>query len=163
MRSSTCGAPRSVVDVGCGTGLVLEKLAARGVEVRGVEGSRAAIARSPVADRIVRANLERGVPQLGTVDLCLCIEVAEHLRPRSAERLVEGLTRLSRVVVFTAAQPGQPGTPHLNCRPKSYWRSLFAHHGFSPSPQEAALAAAISGVAEPQYIHSNLMVLERAG
>ena len=35
----------------------------------GVEGSHAAIERSQLGDRIVRANLERGVPNLGRFDL----------------------------------------------------------------------------------------------
>ena len=122
-------APLTVVDVGCGTGFLLERMAARGIEVRGIEGSRAAIARSRVADRIVRANLEHGVPPIGRFDLCLCMEVAEHLRPRTASQLVEGLTRLSDVVVFTAAQPGQPGVAHLNVQPVSYWQSIFESHG----------------------------------
>ncbi len=154
-------APRSVVDVGCGTGLMLAKLAERGVAVRGVEGSIAAIRRSRVGDRIVRADLERGVPRLGRFDLCLCIEVAEHLRPRSARRLVEGLAHLSDVVVFTAARPGQPGIAHLNPQPKSYWRSLFEAKGFASSPRDSELIWAIQDVPEPEYIHANLMVFER--
>jgi SAM-dependent methyltransferase len=154
-------APRSVVDVGCGTGFVLARLAEHEVAVQGIEGSRAAIRRAEPTVPIVRANLERGVPRLGAYDLCLCIEVAEHLRPRTGPRLVQGIAALSDVVVFTAAQPGQPGTAHVNTRPKSYWRSRFAASGFASSAREADLAAAIAAVAKPDYIHANLMVFER--
>jgi SAM-dependent methyltransferase len=154
--------PASVVDVGCGSGLMLRRFRARGVLVRGVEGSRAAIRRSALGDVVVRANLERGVPQLGRFDLCLCIEVAEHLRPAAAPRLVAGLAGLSDVVVFSAAGPGQPGTAHLNVRPKDYWSQLFARHGFVPAAFESELARAVAAVPEPAYIHTNLMVFERA-
>lgn len=154
-------APRTVVDVGCGTGFMLARLAERGADVQGIEGSRAAIRRGPPEIPIVRANLEHGVPQLGTFDVCLCIEVAEHLRARTGPRLVEGLTRLSNIIVFTAAQPGQQGRAHVNTQPKSYWSSLFREHGFVPSTRQATLADAISGVPEPSYIHPNLMVFER--
>ncbi len=154
--------PGSVVDVGCGTGLMLTRFAERGVSVRGVEGSRAAIQRAGLGDRIVRANLERGVPDLGRFDLCLCIEVAEHLNARKARGLVEGLTRLSDVVVFTAAPPGQRGTAHVNLQPKSYWRRLFAERGFAPSQLEDELREAIAVTPEPEYIHANLMVFERS-
>jgi hypothetical protein len=98
---------------------------------------------------------------LGRFDVCLCIEVAEHLRPRNARRLVEGLARVSDVVVFTAAHPGQPGIAHLNAQPKSYWRSLFELEGFTSSPHESEITAAIRRVPEPEYIHANLMVFER--
>ncbi len=155
-------APRNVVDVGSGSGLMLAEFAKRGVDVRGIEGSRAAIARSQLGKRVVRANLERGVPDVGRFDLALCIEVAEHLTARSAPRLVEGLTRLSDVVVFTASQPGEGGLVHMNPQPEPYWRALFAEHGFAVSPLRAQLLDAIADVPEPRYLHENLMVFERA-
>lgn len=155
--------PRSVVDVGCGTGLVLRRLAARGVAVRGLEGSRPAIRRSGLGERVLRVNLERGVPRLGRFDVCVCMEVAEHLRPASSARLVEGLAALSDVVVFTAAPPGQPGRAHVNLRPQEYWERLFAAYGLAPSELRDRLRAAIADVPEPRYIHANLMVFERRG
>jgi SAM-dependent methyltransferase len=153
--------PRTVIDVGCGSGIMLAEFARQGVSVRGVEGSRAAIARADLGHRIIRANLERGVPDIGRFDMCLCIEVAEHLSSRSAPSLVEGLTRLSDVVVFTAAQPGQRGTVHMNLRPKSFWRELFMVHDFDYSSLHDELLAALADVPEPRYIHENLMVFER--
>lgn len=160
-RLAAIWAPRSVVDVGCGSGYMLDRFAERGVDVQGIEGSRAAIRMAGAENRIVRANLERGVPLLGSFDLCLCIEVAEHLRARAADGLVDGLTSLSDVVVFTAAQPGQRGRAHLNLRPKSYWQELFASRGFERSPREDELTAAIASTPQPAYIHENLMVFER--
>lgn len=151
----------SVVDVGCGTGIMLTRFAEHGVAVRGIEGSRAAIRRSQIGDLIVRANLERGVPDIGRFDLCLCVEVAEHLLPGSARRLISGLTRLSDVVVFTAAAPGQPGKAHVNLKPKSYWHALFAERGYVVSGLDRELREAIAGIPEPAYIHANLMTFER--
>ena len=57
--------PQSAVDVGCGSGIMLAELARRGISVRGIEGTGAAIERARLGGRIVRANLERGVPDLG--------------------------------------------------------------------------------------------------
>lgn len=151
--------PTTAVDVGCGTGLLLGKLARRGVEVTGVEGSRHAIAISHVPGHVVRWNLERGVPQLGRFDVCLCIEVAEHLPRRSAAGLVADLVGLSDLVIFTAATPGQGGTLHVNEQPHEYWVDLFRAHGYEPAGvTEAALKAEIAGVPEPSWMHANLMV-----
>lgn len=152
--------PATVVDVGCGAGFMLSKFAERGVSVRGIEGSKAAMKRAPVRDRIVLANLERGVPRLGRFDLCLCIEVAEHLSPRSGPSLVAGLTSLSDVVVFSSATPGQGGVAHINERPHAYWTDLFRARDLVESPLTAAVRARISDIPEPFWIHDNLRVFE---
>jgi len=153
--------PESAVDVGCGTGFVLARLAERGVEVRGIEGSRHAIEASPIRDRIVRANLEREVPNLGRFDVAICIEVAEHLPKRVAPALVEGLAAMSDRVLFTAAQPGQGGTHHVNEQPREFWLDLFARHGLRESPLGESLRADIGGIPEPEWMAQNLLLLAR--
>jgi 2-polyprenyl-3-methyl-5-hydroxy-6-metoxy-1,4-benzoquinol methylase len=151
-------APRSAIDLGCGTGTILWELAQRGVDVRGVEGSRRAIERSPVADVIVRANLERRLPPLGRFDVAICIEVAEHLPERAAPQLVESLASLSELVVFSAAPPGQGGTHHVNEQPMSYWLELFAGHGLHRADDVGdELRTALSGA--PDYLARNLVYL----
>ena len=154
--------PASVVDVGCGTGIMLARFAGKGIDVKGIEGSSAAIRRATVGDAIVRANLRRGVPVLGRFDLCLCIEVAEHLPRRSARRLVRGLTRLSDLVVFSAATPGREEPGHLNERPREYWIELFRRRGFGESALSDPVRAAIQHIPEPSRMHTNLMVFERS-
>lgn len=154
-------APASVLDVGCGTARILARLAARGVVVRGVEGSRHAIAASPVADAIVRRNLEQGVPDLGRFDLALCIEVAEHLPERVAPKLVDGLTRASDRVLFTAAVPGQGGTHHVNEQPRAYWERLFAARGFDLDPVGTEVRTALASIPDPAWMHENLLVFRR--
>jgi SAM-dependent methyltransferase len=154
--------PRTAIDVGCGTGLVLTRLKERGVEVTGIEGSRHAIELSGLGDRVVKANLERDIPRLGTFDVCFCIEVAEHLPGRSASPLVEALTGLSDTVVFTAALPGQGGSHHVNEQPQSYWEERFAARGFRRDADgESALRDGIARVTEPVWMHQNLMLFRR--
>jgi hypothetical protein len=38
---------------------------------------------------------------------------------------------LAKIIVFTAAPPGQGGTAHLNEQPPSYWISKFQESGFT--------------------------------
>ena len=152
--------PANAVDVGCGTGIIIARLAERGVDVRGIEGSGAAIAASPIGDRIEHRDLTRGVPQIGSFDVCLCVEVAEHLPPATGPALVAGLTRLSDLVVFTAATPGQGGMGHLNERPHDYWAARFAEQGFEPSPLRKRLAATIAAVPDAPWVKKNLQVFE---
>jgi len=47
-------------------------------------------------------------------DLAVSMEVAEHLPEQVSEPYIDLLTRLSRVVVFTAARPGLGGSDHVN-------------------------------------------------
>lgn len=151
--------PSSVIDVGCGTGRLLVAFAKRGVSVRGLEGSRHAIAMSSVSEQIIRWNLERGIPNIGRFDACFCIEVAEHLPARSGPGLVSGLAAMSDVVVFSAAPPGQKGSHHVNLRPPAYWIDAFSEHGFQLSDLTADLKIAIADVqSEARYIQANLMV-----
>jgi SAM-dependent methyltransferase len=155
--------PRSVVDVGCGTGLILARLADHGVAIKGIDGSRSAIRISPVRDRIVRWNLVRPVPSMGVFDVAVCTEVAEHLPADAAATLVASLVSLSNVVLFTAATPGQGGRHHLNEQPHAHWESLFAEHGFRRSPtDEAYLADRTKHIREASYLRDNLMVYVRA-
>ena len=126
-----------------------------------MEGSRHAIEASPIRDRIVRANLEREVPNLGRFDVAICIEVAEHLPKRVAPALVEGLAAMSDRVLFTAAQPGQGGTHHVNEQPREFWLDLFARHGLRESPLGESLRADIGGIPEPEWMAQNLLLLAR--
>jgi hypothetical protein len=65
-----------------------------------------------------------------TFDLALCLEVAEHLPADAAPLLVQSLTALAPVVVFSAAIPGQGGDGHINERWPSFWSRYFAAHGY---------------------------------
>ena len=63
-------------------------------------------------------------------DLCLCLEVAEHLDYSSARILVSTLTSLSHQVVFSAAIPQQGGNHHVNEQWPEFWAQLFAEKGY---------------------------------
>ena len=127
------GAPASAVDFGCGLGTWLAALRelVPQCEVTGVDHpgvTRADLVIAP--DRFVSADLQSAIDLKRKFDLCVSVEVAEHLAPEYASEFVRTLVRHSDKVLFSAAMPGQGGHLHLNEQWPSYWIKLFADHGY---------------------------------
>jgi SAM-dependent methyltransferase len=123
----------SVADIGCGTGVWLASFKDAGVQrVLGLDGGAAAeqdqLEINPEEFRC--ENLEQDVELDERFDLCLCLEVAEHLTDQAAPTIVRNICNLSDVVLFSAAIPGQGGNHHINERWPSYWVDLFASQGY---------------------------------
>ena len=122
----------SVIDVGCGVGTWLAVARELGAtSVRGLDGPYV-----PENSRLIGSaefsavDLQSPIECGGSFDLCLCLEVAEHLSPARGEGLVRDLTRLSSIIAFSAAIPFQGGDGHVNEMWPEYWASLFATHGY---------------------------------
>ncbi|HVW87604.1 MAG TPA: methyltransferase domain-containing protein [Bryobacteraceae bacterium] len=125
-------APRSVVDVGCGTGAWLSVFRTHGIEdVVGVDGGyvNPALLTIP-ADSFVAADLSKPIHLRRRFDLVMSLEVAEHLDPSAASEFVRSLTSLGDVVLFSAAIPGQCGVHHVNEQWPDYWRALFDRNNY---------------------------------
>lgn len=124
--------PSSIVDVGCGSGGWLRVFADYGIQnYVGVDGPYAngPWLEIPVT-HFVAADIPSGLGSLGAFDLAVCLEVVEHL-PRSAGiRLVDELSRLAPIVLFSAGNPVQPGVNHINGRWPRFWSREFSRHGF---------------------------------
>lgn len=161
-------APRSVVDVGCGTGALLEALRAQGLPAaRGLEKSAHALARCRAAGLEVAA-FDLTAPGAGSAgppaDLAVSLEVAEHLPPSCAGSFVALLCSLAPRVVITAAPPGQPGTHHVNEQPPAYWIELFEARGMRHDPEATVrLQSAWRTGGAIDYYWRNLLVFSRTG
>lgn len=134
----------SVLDVGCGNGFLLAKLHELGKKVRGVDGSREALAAAPESIRRYLSIHDLRRPLRGRrFDLVICTEVAEHLDAAFADTLVESVCARSRgMVCFSAATPGQGGICHLNEQPHAYWVERFLSQGYEV---QEALSATFRG------------------
>jgi len=124
--------PASVIDVGCGIGDVVGELNRRSIPSRGVEGSPEVTEYfdNDAWDKIVIHDLRKPLSDYLPFDLCLSLEVAEHIEPEYADTYVDNLCQLSRRVLVSAAPPGQGGHYHVNCQPQQYWIRKFYDRGY---------------------------------
>lgn len=110
-------AGRSVLDVGCGAGLICEPLARLGGEVTGVdaapENTAAAAAHAETMGLDIRyLSGELATLDLGTFDLVTCLEVIEHVadKPAFLRALVQRMEKDGLLVLST---PNRTATSRL--------------------------------------------------
>jgi len=144
----------SIVDYGCGIGSYLQ--GCEGKEIKGYEISSH-------AKKYTHKEMHRFIEYKDFLtitpkryDVCLCIEVAEHIDPHNSHKLVKLLTRTSDYIIFSAAPPGQEGTGHINCQDKEYWYKLFEKEGFILRGDYLE-----SWAGAPDYVVKNLMIYEK--
>lgn len=125
--------PKSVLDVGCGTGTWLKVFRDYGIEeIYGLDGDYVDLRSLFVAPQFFKALDLRNEFQLNKAfDITICLEVAEHLPESSAGNLVRSLVNHSDIIIFSAAIPGQGGQNHLNEQWPRYWQSLFKKYSYS--------------------------------
>ncbi len=124
--------PKSVVDVGCDTGAWLKECIYLGIkDVVGVDGPwiKSKLLLIP-PNKFITSDLAKPFSLKRKFDMALCLEVAEHLPSSSSSVLVKSLVKLSPIVVFSAAIPGQGGTNHINEQWLEYWEKLFNKHNY---------------------------------
>ena len=124
--------PNSVLDIGCGQGAWLAAAEEFGCShLVGVDGPWVDAA-AMLSQRAIFsvANLESEISFPERFDLCVSLEVAEHLSAARAPGFVENLCSASDVVLFSAAVVQQGGTSHINEQWQSFWARLFKVAGF---------------------------------
>jgi SAM-dependent methyltransferase len=124
--------PKSVVDVGCGSGAWLRAFQEQGVErILGIEGSYVDASWLLISKECVcQLDLTQPFRLRESFDLGVCLEVAEHLPKVCAEGLVESLVSIAPVILFSAAVPLQGGVNHVNEQWPDYWAQIFLGHNY---------------------------------
>ncbi len=126
------GIPKSMIDLGCGPGHLVQIADSLGVWAEGYDISlpeeevhmpgRSSLYRKDVTD------LQYFHPDPS--ELVLCWEVMEHLEPHFAEPVCDLLAEITEsTLLFSAAVPEQGGAGHVNERPHEYWIDLLSHRG----------------------------------
>ena len=124
--------PKSVLDVGCGTGTWLKVFEEQGVQdYMGVDGSYLDknMLKIPIGNFMV-SDLRQSFFLLRKFDLVVSLEVAEHLEEKYADQFVQTLVTHGDIILFSAAIPGQGGQNHFNEQWPEYWEKKFGRHGF---------------------------------
>lgn len=94
---------------------------------------------------------------LGSYDLVVCLEVAEHIPVQFADVLIDSLCYHANTVVFSAATPGQGGHGHVNEQPFEYWAAKFSARGFVPDISVRDRLPPLL----PTYYRSNMAIFSR--
>jgi cyclopropane fatty-acyl-phospholipid synthase-like methyltransferase len=125
--------PESYLDVGCGTGIMVEMAQKLGVRAYGVDQL---VEENDPREGFYHANLVNEFNLEQPVALISSFEVAEHLHESAhatyCDSICDNLIKeAGNHLIFSAARPGQDGNGHVACRPASYWHEQFIMRGLS--------------------------------
>jgi glycosyltransferase involved in cell wall biosynthesis len=143
--------PKNVLDIGCGPGTYVEELIAEGVDAFGID----------IDDRVEGKDYlskESIFDTKRTADTVMTFEVLEHIDPAYADQEVDALYNAIEsggTLIFTAAQPGQGGVGHINCRKKEYWGKKLVAKGLVFD--EALTSDITKALLENRYNQENYM------
>lgn len=124
--------PQSIIDVGCGKGTFLHAFLKNNVsDVLGVDGSWINRSELFIPEKFfLERDLEKELDIERRFDMALCLEVAEHLSESSSDTIINSLTKLSDLIIFSAAIKNQKGQHHVNEQSFDYWVEKFEKKGF---------------------------------
>ena len=115
--------PSSILDIGCGSGHYVKTLRKLGMNAIGIDID----SRVENQEFLVKESL---LETTRNADLVLCVGVAEHIEENLADMVVKKVAdATNKTLVWTATQPDQSTTGHVNCQLKSYWLEKLTKAG----------------------------------
>ncbi|MHB8742009.1 MAG: class I SAM-dependent methyltransferase [Sulfuricaulis sp.] len=157
---------RTILDFGCGPGVMIDLMNDRGYEYFGCDSSTEARALyikhyGKYPDRYL-ARLEDAGDR--HADLLLSFDVLEHMRDEEIENLLAKTKKIPEVLVNISRQRGIPG--HINIKPDRQWIAFFKSRGFSFADARTRELRKIYETLRPgcpDLWNKNLFLFERAG
>jgi SAM-dependent methyltransferase len=152
--------PKSAFDIGCGKGLYLRFLRDLGVEqIQGVDGVDTSVT---ILDSTsyTKVDLHQPYRAGSQFDVVFCLEVAEHLQPEATDILFDTIAAHAKdLIIFSMAEPGQPGNGHINCLTMVQVLDHWKKRGWTPDLVETLGVRALSTMS---WFRRNILVLKPA-
>jgi len=150
--------PTKVLDIGCGPGMYVNALNDRGIPASGIDVDPRVVGK----DNLTQLSL---FDNTSTADTVFCFEVAEHIDPMYADKVVDSIynaVESGGTLVFTAAQPGQGGIGHINCRKRQYWIDKFVAKGLveNTNMKESLISYCQEGIYMGWFVQ-NLIIFKK--
>jgi len=127
-------ATESVIDFGCGLGTWLKAFKDNGIkQIYGLDGdwcNNDLLFKYINKNEFKNVDLETPIHLNKIYDLVISLEVAEHISEQFADIFVQSLVDAGKIILFSAAIPGQDGYNHINEQFPSYWVNKFKKHEY---------------------------------
>jgi len=81
-------------------------------------------------EKFIPCDFEKEYPPIIESDLAISIEFAEHISEKHSLKIIDYLTSCSKIILFSAAVPGQGGLGHINEQWPSYWLDRFLDRAY---------------------------------
>ncbi|MDE2446180.1 MAG: methyltransferase domain-containing protein, partial [Alphaproteobacteria bacterium] len=155
--------PQSILDLGCGNGVYPLLYRHLGVsDFLGVDGFEL---EATVLDNVhyKKVDLHEPFSAGRQFDLVVCLEVVEHLKPAATGTIFKTIAdhvTSNGNILFSMAEPGQPGNGHVNCRDIAEVLAAWKKLGWEPDVPRSLGLRAISSL---QWFRRNLLLLRKSG
>ncbi len=150
----------TMLDIGCGTGGMLDVAHERGIHSVGIDGDYTLPRRRNVhihdfthGPFITYENNDI------EFDLGWSVEFLEHVEAKHVPAIMHAFQRCKHLIV-TAAPPGYTGHHHVNCRNLDYWEGAFNASGFWYDAETTEKIKAVSTMIKP-FMQTNGMFFKR--
>jgi len=126
----------NIIELGTGGGEITRHFFEDKVDVLAVEGTTGGVEKllqlGIAPHNVLKRNLKFMENLNRKFELCMCTEVAEHIEPWFASKVVQNCVDHADVVWFSAARGDyRPHYHHINEVPIQAWDNIFAHFGFN--------------------------------
>ena len=150
--------PNSLLDVGCGPGFLLEQALSLGIDAQGIDSSGvardlfSARASSAWCDRFVVGSIAKMSFADNSFDLCVCLDVLEHLIVFDIFSAVYEICRVSSRSIICSINLDNPYEFHPTILSRSSWIAVFESTGLVQYDHETSDTLNESvGARHPEY------------